>query len=83
LCRRPGSRALPPAGRRLSGSHTNEQSKDYFFVILSAAKNLSFLKPPRFFTPLRSVQNDLNIHSFLTATSYQAASAQTSPWDFP
>jgi hypothetical protein len=27
---------------RAWGPYTNEQSKDYFFVILSAAKNLSF-----------------------------------------
>jgi hypothetical protein len=26
----------------LTTTHTNEQSKDYFFVILSAYKNLSF-----------------------------------------
>jgi len=39
------------------------------FVILSAAKNLSF-EPPRFFTPLRSVQNDMHSHSHLTAISY-------------
>jgi hypothetical protein len=29
-------------GIRRQTLHTNEQSKDYFFVILSVAKNLSF-----------------------------------------
>jgi hypothetical protein len=48
-------------------SYTKEQSKDYFFVILSVAKHLSF-KPPRCFTARRIVQNDLNIHGYLTAT---------------
>ena len=38
------------------------------FVILSVAKNL-FFELPRFFTPLRSVQNDRDIQCFLTATS--------------
>jgi len=46
-----------------SASNTKEQSKKLFFVILSAAKNLS-LKLLRFFTPLRSVQNDMNIIGF-------------------
>jgi hypothetical protein len=32
--------AAPASGARMF--YTNEQSKDYFFVILSAAKNLSF-----------------------------------------
>jgi hypothetical protein len=32
-----------------------------------------FFKPPRFFTPLRSVQNDMNFHSFLTATAPEMA----------
>jgi len=39
--------------------------KRLLFVILSAAKNLSF-KPPRFFTALRSVQNDMDIHCLLS-----------------
>ena len=33
-----------------------------------------FFKPPRFFTPLRSVQNDIDIYCLLTATSYQRGS---------
>jgi hypothetical protein len=39
-----------------------------FVVILSAAR-ISLLKSPRFFTPLRSVQHDMNVQCFLTATS--------------
>ena len=68
---------FPPAASSAAGDHlacfailwgiTNQQLKT-IFVILSVAKNLSF-KPPRFFTKLSSVQNDMNIHSFLTATS--------------
>jgi hypothetical protein len=34
-------------------------------------RRISLFEPPRFFTPLRSVQNDMNFHSFLTATSYK------------
>ncbi|MCG2772812.1 MAG: hypothetical protein L6277_12090, partial [Desulfobacterales bacterium] len=30
---------------------------------------------PRFFTPLRSVQNDMNIQCLLTATSYKSPAA--------
>ena len=41
------------------------------FVILSAAKNLSF-PSERFFTPLRSVQNDRIDINFLGATGYGA-----------
>ena len=40
------------------------------FVILSAAQNLFFVTPPRFFTELSSVQHDIMINSFLTATQY-------------
>ncbi len=53
---------------------TKERSKDYFFVILSAAKNLSF-KAAEILHSLRSVQNDRSIHSFLTATSYNLPEA--------
>jgi hypothetical protein len=38
------------------------------FFPLSAAR-ISLFYPTRFFTPRRSVQNDKNIHDFLTATS--------------
>jgi len=48
----------PDAGA--SGLLIQTAIKRLLFVILSAAKNL-FLKPPRFFTPRRSVQNDMNI----------------------
>ena len=70
-----GPRLLPGAVPRSGAgarpkAHTERHSKDYFVVILSPAKNLSF-KGARFFTKLNSVQNDMNIHSFLTATSYQ------------
>ena len=36
-----------------------------FFVILSVTKIISLLKAPRFVTKLRSIQNDMNMHSFL------------------
>jgi len=45
--------------------------KRLLLVILSLAKNLS-MKSPRYFTPWRSVQNDMNIQGFLTPTSAQA-----------
>jgi hypothetical protein len=32
----------PPGSDRNQGANTDEKSKDYFFVILSVAKNLSF-----------------------------------------
>ena len=46
------------------------------FVILSAAKNLSFKaaeKPPRFVTKRRSVQNDIRkiLHNSLRLSEYQ------------
>jgi hypothetical protein len=39
---------------------TKKQNKRLLLVILSGVKNL-FFRPPRFFTPLCSVQNDMNI----------------------
>ena len=35
--------------------------------------------PPRFFTPRSSVQNDMNINSFLTATSYESSRPGQTP----
>jgi hypothetical protein len=55
------------------------------FVILSPAKNLA-LKPPRFVTKLRSVQNDMNFYSFLTATLYYKMgnlTVKVLPWSVP
>src|SRR3989339_1099300 len=47
----------------------NDRERDFckrlkrlLFVILSVAKNLSLILPPRFATKLRSVQNDMNNH---------------------
>ena len=37
-------------------------------------------KPPRFFTPLRSVQNDIIIHCLLTVTSYKRADTRVRPY---
>jgi Fe-S-cluster-containing hydrogenase component 2 len=42
-----------------------------------APKRISLLKLPGFFTNLSSVQNDMNIHGFLTVTSY--GNLQTGP----
>jgi hypothetical protein len=40
-----------------------------FDFILSAS--ISLFKPPRFFTPRRSVQNDMQYARFFTGTSFQ------------
>ena len=47
---------------------TRSQSKDYFCH--SERREDLPLKPPRFLAKRRSVQNDMNFHSLLTATSH-------------
>ena len=67
-----GGDARPTARRPAPTSyfHINERSKDLGCHSEPSEESL-FIKPPRFFTPRRSVQNDMNIYSFLTATSYE------------
>ena len=55
----------------LLSPHTIERSNDNFCNSERSEESL-IEKPPRFFTPLRSVQNDMIFHSFLTTTSHQA-----------
>jgi len=57
---------------------SNERSKDYFFVILKRSEE-SLFSPPRFFTPLRSVQNDMNIRRLWTATVWSDGEKVSSP----
>src|SRR3989339_1512256 len=52
-------------------SHTYERSNGNFCHSEHSEESL-FFELPRFFTPLRSVQNDITFLSFLVSTSYQS-----------